>query len=200
MENSYLRKNQLLSLLTRRGVMLDENYVLRGRELLGIAQDSLRKVPTIHVYSDEEQEEDELKAARLKPKPFTLIRIIAYSFYVLGLLSLLLPIDPFMSRLPICGVFVGLGGILYFSYLLGSNKRKENASAYYAILRKYDVDDEQDIASVQQERRELASAARDAEARVLQFIRFADDKVSSLDECNDLLNRLEIIIREYRSL
>jgi len=200
MENSYLRKNQIKSLLERQGTVLDETYVSRGRDLLALAL-SARSAADAHPrFSRKEVEEDLAQANRLKPKAYSLPRIISLVLLALGLCSLLLPIDPFLSRLPICGAFVGLGGVIFFSDRLCIKKYKKRADAYKKILDKYGAADIADISENQSKCISLAADAKTAEGKVLQFVGFSDSTVATLEDCSRELNRLEVLLREYRSL
>jgi len=200
MEYSATRKDQIKALLERKGMLLDESYIQRGRELLFSARSARANADAHPVFSQDEVEEDMFLAHKSRPRAFSAMRITAIVLYILGLLSLLLPIDPFMSRLPICGIFVGLGGILFFSDILNIKKKMQRAKTYKGILNKYDVEYPEDIPTAQAGCFSFAAKAKEVETQAIKFIRFADDRVSSLEQCEHILDRLEALVREYRSL
>lgn len=199
MENT-LRKQELTAILSRNGVMLDEGYILRAKELYNAAASSAYEAEQVPLFTEEEAEDDMDAAYDARPRDTTLIRILFLSCFALGLLSLLLPLQPFLARSPICGAFLGLGGILLFAYLLGAKKRERRAAEYQAILEKYGVDSLDDIEEVQQKNQTIHNKAAAAMADLCNFIHFAAPEANTPGECASAIRYYDALIKEYNSL
>ena len=200
MSENAIRKNQLRAELDRNGVMLDEGYVARAKELYNAAAEASRlteanpDIPTAEVEADME------KAEKCRPLRRTAVKIVILAFFILGVMALLLPLDPFASRLPITGAFFGIGGIVLFSYLLGADKRNEKSFAYREILKKYGVASDEDIPMVISQRRMQKKEAGEAYEKLLAFVRYASPEVNSPADCDQTIRAVEAMVKEYRSL
>lgn len=200
MENNTLRKQELASLLDRNGVMLDEGYILRAKELYNAAATAAYQAEQVPFFSEEEAEDDLDAAYDARPRDTSAIKILFLSCFALGLLSLLLPLQPFLARSPICGAFLGIGGILLFSYLLGGKKREERAEEYQELLDKYGVTDLDDMEEVQQRNQQIHAEAASAMEALCSFLRFANPDVATPGDCAATIRQYDALIKEYNSL
>lgn len=194
------RKNQLRAQLERGGVMLDEAYVARARELYNAAVAAGRESKKNPDIPNQEVEADMEKADRCAPSRHLAVKISILALFILSVASLLLPLDPFASRLPIAGVFAGVGGIVLFAFLLGADKRREKNFAYHEILRKYGVDSADGIPAAVSRKRQLKKEAEETSEKLLTFVRFAAPGVSTHDDCGVAIRTVEAMLREYRRL
>ncbi|MBE7000706.1 MAG: hypothetical protein E7428_11055 [Ruminococcaceae bacterium] len=199
MENT-LRKQELTAILSRNGVMLDEGYILRAKELYNAAASSAYEAEQVPFVTEEEAEEDMDAAYDARPRDTTLIRILFLSCFALGLLSLLLPLQPFLARSPICGGFLGLGGILLFAYLLGAKKREKRAETYQALLAKYGVENLDDMEEATEANRRVHQTAADSMNALRNFVHFADPEANTPGECASAIRYYDALIKEYNSL
>ena len=200
MSENAIRKNQLRLKLDRNGTMLDEGYVARAKELYNQASAAMREAGKTPDVSLPEAENDIARAAKIRPSAHLAVKIAAASLLILGALSLLLPLNPFASRLPICGAFLGLGGIVLFSFLLGSDKRRSKAREYRDLLQKYGVETDEDIPVVLSEHRLRQKEANEACDKLMTFIRFADPAAKTAADCENTIRTVEAMLIEYRSL
>lgn len=199
MENT-LRKQELAAMLDRNGVMLDEGYILRAKELYNTAAQAAYQAEQVSVLTEAEAE-DELDAAyEARPRDTSTIRILFLSCFALGLLSLLLPLQPFLARSPICGAFLGIGGILLFSYLLGAKKRERRAVEYQAILDKYGAADLEDMEEILKKNQQIHAEAASAMEALCSFLRFANPDVATPGDCAATIRQYDALIKEYNSL
>ena len=194
------RKSQLRAQLDRNGVMLDEAYVERAKELYNAAAAASRESEKNPDISNSEAEADMAKADKCVPSRHTPAKIVIMAFFILSLASLLLPLDPFASRLPIAGAFAGIGGIVLFSYLLGADKRRAKGFAYREILKKYGVDSADEIPMIVSRNRKLKKEAEEAYEKLLAFVRYAAPGVSTPADCDAAIRSVEAMVKEYRSL
>ncbi|MBR5742943.1 MAG: hypothetical protein IKX85_04000, partial [Clostridia bacterium] len=191
MSENAIRKEQLRAELDRGGVMLDENYVARAKELYNAAAKTSQAAEAAPDFPTAEVEEDLEKARKCRPSAHTVVKIVILAFFILGVASLLLPLDPFASRLPIAGIFVGIGGIILFVYLLGADKRRAAGVSYRAILKKYGAESEEDIPMIVSKSRILKKEADEAYQNLLTFVRYADPEVSTPARCSAVIRSLD---------
>lgn len=199
MENT-LRKQELTAILSRNDVMLDEGYILRAKELYNAAAHAAYEAEQVPFVTEEEAEDDMDSAYDARPRDTTLIRILFLSCFALGLLSLLLPLQPFLARSPICGAFLGLGGILLFAYLLGAKKREKRAETYQALLAKYGVENLDDMEEAVEANRRVHQTAADSMNALRNFVHFADPEANTPGDCAAAIRKYDALITEYRSL
>lgn len=177
-------------------VRLDDQYVYEAKLLYNEAASLVKAAQEAPVISDEQVEADMDEAAAAKHY-HGVGAIITFSlFFALGLASLALPLEPFLSRAPICGVFVGIGGIILFSYLLRSDKRAEKKETYQNILASYGVDDIDDIPAAADERKEKDRKSREAFEKLLTFIRYANPAAETPADCELTITTLERLLKQ----
>jgi len=200
MSENEVRKNQLRAQLDRNGVMLDEAYVNRAKELYNAAAEASKESEKHPDISNQEAEADMAKADKCVPARHTAVKIVILAFFILSVASLLLPLDPFASRLPIAGAFAGIGGIVLFSYLLGADRRRAKGFLYREILNKYGVSSVDEIPMAVSKSRMLKKEAEEAYEKLLAFVRYAAPGASTPADCDSAIRTVESMVKEYRSL
>lgn len=200
MENNFQRKQELAEKLNRNGVMLDGSYIQRAKELYNAAAAAAYEAEQVPFYTEEEVEDDLDAAYAARPRDGAVTKIVYLSCFALAVLSLLLPLKPFLARSPICGAFLGIGGIVFFSYLLGAKKREKRALEYQKILDKYGVKDMDEIPQVQEQGQAVRDYAAGAMETLRSFLQFADPNAQTPGECAAVIREYDALVKEYNSL
>lgn len=177
-------------------VRLDDRYVYEAKVLYNEAAGLAKAAQAAPAPSDEQLEQDMDEAAASRHYRGVGATVAYILFFVLGAVSLALPLEPFLSRTPICGVFAGIGGIILFGHLLGSDKRAEKKEKYESILASYGVDDIDDIPAVAEERRENQKKSEEAFDKLLTFIRYANPKAETPADCELTITTLERLMNQ----
>lgn len=177
--------------LSRNGLILDRNYLARAGEMLRDAREARHSSDAEGNFTGRDPAVDYETAVKCRPRRGNpAVKIIILIMFAFGLLSLLLPLDPFLSKAPICGAFFGIGGIILFPYLLSRMKKNKKAELYYDILEAYGTDDPEEIPVIADKKNLLDKSAQSAEETALKFIRYAYPDTAGFDEADEKLNEL----------
>ena len=187
--------NEINVQVSGKTVRLDEKYVFEAKVLYNEAA-ALAKEDGIKALTDEEVEKD-ISEAEANKHFHGVSGIVFFAlFFILGAASLALPLEPFLSRTPICGAFLGIAGIILFSHMLKRDKRERKKAAYEAILAKYDVDDIDDIPEAAEELQKRSQKSREAFDKLLTFIRYANPKAETPADCELTITTLERLLKQ----